>query len=86
MNSSWTTCTDISAGKFTGTITGWMNFCGNIIGGAAPMITAWIATQYGWRAAILATASAGIIGAIFWLFVKPDVPLRHRYSEAVISV
>jgi ACS family glucarate transporter-like MFS transporter len=85
MNSSWTTCTDISAGKFTGTITGWMNFCGNIIGGAAPMVTAWIATQYGWRAAILATASAGIIGAIFWLFVKPDVPLKHRYSEAVVA-
>ena len=85
MNSSWTTCSDISAGKFTGTITGWMNFCGNMIGGCAPMITAWIATHYGWRAAILATASAGIIGAIFWLFVKPDVPLKHRYSEVAVA-
>ena len=81
MNSSWTTCSDI-AGRYTGTVSGWMNFVGNIVGGAAPIITAWVVTRYGWRAAILAAAVAGIIGAIFWIFVRPDVPLKHRFLEA----
>jgi ACS family glucarate transporter-like MFS transporter len=75
LNASWSSCIDLG-GKFTGTVTGWMNFWGNIIGAAAPMVTAWIATHYGWRSAILATASTGIIGAIIWIFVKPDVCLR----------
>lgn len=76
MNSSWTSCTDL-AGKFSGTVSGWMNFWGNIVGGAAPMITAWIATQYGWQAAIFATASTGLIGAVCWFFVKPHKPLQY---------
>jgi ACS family glucarate transporter-like MFS transporter len=80
MNASWTICTDV-AGKFAGTVTGWMNFCGNVVGATAPLITGWIVTKYGWQAAILATAAAGIIGAIIWAFVKPDLPLKHRYSE-----
>jgi ACS family glucarate transporter-like MFS transporter len=77
MNSAWTTCTDL-AGMFSGTVSGWMNFWGNIIGGIAPMLTAWIATHYGWQAAIFATASTGLIGAICWLFVKPHKPLQYQ--------
>jgi ACS family glucarate transporter-like MFS transporter len=81
MNASWTVCADV-AGKFSGTVSGWMNFCGNVVGAAAPLITGWVVTKYGWRAAIMATASAAIFGAVIWIFVKPDVPLKHRYSEA----
>jgi len=80
MNSAWTTCTDL-AGKFAGTVSGWMNFWGNIVGGAAPMITAWIATNYGWQAAIFTTASTGLVGAACWLFVKPHKPLQYRSLE-----
>lgn len=82
LNASWATCIDVG-GQFTGTVTGWMNFCGNIIGAAAPMCTAWIATRYGWRTAILATASTGIIGAVIWIFVKPDVRLKGSEPEPV---
>jgi len=78
MNSAWTSCTDL-AGRFAGTVSGWMNFCGNLIGATAPPLTAWIVTVYGWDSAILATGLAGIIGAIIWQFVKPDKPLQHRY-------
>jgi ACS family glucarate transporter-like MFS transporter len=80
MNASWTICADV-AGKFAGTVSGWMNFCGNLVGAAAPVITGWVATKYGWQAAILATAAAGIMGAGIWIFVRPDVPLKHRYAE-----
>jgi ACS family glucarate transporter-like MFS transporter len=79
MNASWTTYADV-AGKFAGTVSGWMNFCGNVVGAAAPLITGWVVTRYGWRAAITATASAAIVGAVIWIFVRPDVPLKHRYS------
>jgi dipeptide/tripeptide permease len=58
-----------------------MNFCGNLVGASAPVITGWIATKYGWQAAIFTTAAAGVIGAVIWIFVKPDVPLKHRYSQ-----
>jgi ACS family glucarate transporter-like MFS transporter len=80
MNASWTICADV-AGKFAGTVSGWMNFCGNLVGAAAPVITGWVATKYGWQAAILAAAAAGIMGAAIWIFVRPDLPLKHRYSE-----
>jgi ACS family glucarate transporter-like MFS transporter len=79
MNSAWTTCTHI-AHNFAGTVSGWMNFCGNLFGATAPVITAWVATRYGWQSAILVTAAVGMLGGIFWIFVKPDVPLTHPYS------
>jgi ACS family glucarate transporter-like MFS transporter len=81
ITSSWTSCTDIG-GKFSATVSGWMNFWGNIVGGAAPIITAWIATRYGWQTAIFATAGTGFIGAICWIFVKPHRPLQYRSVEA----
>jgi ACS family glucarate transporter-like MFS transporter len=80
LNASWSTCIDVG-GKFTGTVTGWMNFCGNIIGAMAPLSTAWIAVHYGWRTAIFVTALTGILGAFIWIFVKPDVRLKSCEPE-----
>jgi ACS family glucarate transporter-like MFS transporter len=77
MNSAWTTCTHI-AQNFAGTVSGWMNFCGNLFGALAPIVTAWVATRYGWQSAILVTAIVGMLGGVCWIFVKPDVPLTHR--------
>jgi ACS family glucarate transporter-like MFS transporter len=76
INFSWTSCMDLG-GKFSGTVAGWMNTWGNLVGGVAPILTAWIATRYGWQAAIFATASTGLIGAVCWIFVKPYKPLVY---------
>jgi ACS family glucarate transporter-like MFS transporter len=84
LNASWSSCIDLG-GKYTGTVTGWMNFWGNIIGAAAPTTTAWIAIRYGWRSAILATASTAVIGAIVWIFVKPEIPLPQESLEPAPS-
>lgn len=73
-NASWAACLDIG-GKFVGSVSGWMNFWGNLGGIAAPVVTAWIATNYGWQAAIVTTAASAVVGIIAWLAVKPDVPL-----------
>ncbi len=77
MGALWASCADIG-GKFTGTVTGWMNFWGQLIGGGlGPVLIAWISSRYNWQAAIFVTASMGIIGAIGWIFVKPDIPLKN---------
>lgn len=73
-NAGWAACIDIG-GKFSGSVTGWMNFWGNIGGVTAPTLTAWLATSYGWQAAITFTAALAIIGIIAWLAVKPNRPL-----------
>lgn len=80
-NAGWAACIDIG-GKFSGSVTGWMNFWGNIGGVTAPALTAWLATAYGWQAAIVTTAALAIIGIAAWFAVKPDVPLILRTSAA----
>jgi ACS family glucarate transporter-like MFS transporter len=77
MGAIWASCADMG-GKFTGTVTGWTNFWGNLIGGGlGPVLIAWISSRYSWQAAILVTAAMGALGAISWIFVKPDIPLKN---------
>lgn len=79
-NASWAACMDIG-GEFSGSVSGWMNFWGNLGGATAPLLTAWIATTYGWQLAILATSALAIIGVGAWLAVKPDVPLIRQIEH-----
>ena len=72
---SWAATIDLG-GKFTGTVSGWMNFWGNMGGVAAPISAAWIATNYGWGSVLIVTSVMAIIGAGFWLMVKPDQQLK----------
>lgn len=74
-NASWAACLDLG-GKFSGSVSGWMNLWGNIGGILAPVATAWIATKYGWQAAITATAASAVVGIVSWLFVRPDKKLE----------
>jgi ACS family glucarate transporter-like MFS transporter len=75
MNSTWTSASDLG-GKFSGSVAGWTNFIGNLIGGAAPMVIAWVASEWGWQAAIITTSLSGLIGAFSWAFVRPHRPLE----------
>lgn len=73
-NASWAAGIDLG-GQFSGSVSGWINFWGNLGGVAAPTLTAWIATSFGWQAAIVTTAAFAVIGAIAWLGVRPEKPL-----------
>ncbi|MBP2627799.1 MAG: major facilitator superfamily 1 [Firmicutes bacterium] len=84
-NASWAACIDLG-GKFVGSVSGWMNFWGNVGGIAAPTATAWIATNYGWQSAILFTAGTAVVGIIAWLAVKPDVPLKIKSNNSIEKV
>lgn len=74
---SWASSIDLG-GKFTGTVSGWMNFWGNMGGVAAPVVAAWIATNYGWTTVLVTTSAMAIVGAAFWLLVKPDRQLQVK--------
>ena len=73
-NAAWAACIDLG-GKFSGSVSGWMNFWGNLGGVAAPTLTAWVATHYGWQSAIIMTSAFAILGMVSWFFVKPERPL-----------
>jgi ACS family glucarate transporter-like MFS transporter len=70
-NASWAACLDIG-GQYSGSVSGWMNLWGNIGGVLAPIVTAWIATRFSWRAAILVTSASALIGVVSWFLVRPD--------------
>ena len=78
--SAWGAAFDIG-GKYVGSVTGWINFGGNMGGVFAPVITAWLVTSFGWQTAILVTSSFTLIGAIACLMVKPDIPLKLQKNE-----
>jgi ACS family glucarate transporter-like MFS transporter len=76
-NTSWTACNDIG-GKFSASVGGWMNFCGNLGGLFAPLTTAWLATNYGWQVSLFFTAAVAVVGVTAWFWVNPDKPLRRK--------
>lgn len=65
------TCSDLTP-HFTGTLSGIANMFANFGGGVSPIITAYIATRFGWNrvfdVAALVTLAAGIV----WIFVDAD--------------
>lgn len=71
---SWPACIDLG-GAYSGSVAGWMNFCGNVGGVVAPVSTAWVATTYGWHAALLITSASAVIGIVAWLMVQPDISI-----------
>lgn len=83
-SSSWASCNELGQ-KFTGTISGWMNLCGNLGGVVAPTLTAIIAIRFGWQWAISATAFIGVVGVMAWFLVRPDRPIvvsKNQGSQA----
>jgi ACS family glucarate transporter-like MFS transporter len=83
-NASWAACLDIG-GKYSGSVSGWMNLWGNIGGVLAPVITAWIATKYSWRAAIIVTSASAFIGVLAWFLVRPDKSLVTEEDELPVT-
>lgn len=74
MSASWSTVISLG-GKYTGSVSGWMNLWGNIGGVLAPVVTAYLVTNYGWNNAFVATSLFGIVAIVAWIFVKPGKQL-----------
>lgn len=72
---AWTSVQEL-AGPATGTLTGFINFTGNMASGAAPAVSALlVARSGGWSTSFLVLAAVGLIGALAWLRVRVDHPL-----------
>jgi ACS family glucarate transporter-like MFS transporter len=65
----WATCIDLTPG-YAGSLSGLMNTCANLAGGMAPISTAYIATKFGWTAALDFAAAVSFCAGVLWVFVN----------------
>ena len=83
----WATCIDLTE-EFTGSLSGLMNTFGNLGGWTSPILTAYIATHFGWERALDCAAAISIASGVFWFLVRADrsldsAPEAERVPQAV---
>ena len=60
------------AQAYAGTVGGFLNMWGNLGGTVSPILTPFLAQQFGWDNALYLTAGLALVGAFFWLGVHPE--------------
>src|SRR5467141_3694982 len=84
----WASCIDMSP-NYSGSLSGLMNTCANIAGGIAPILTAHLATEFGWTTALDVAALMSFTGGVIWLAVdasdniETDAEFRFREAGAI---
>jgi len=73
-SSYWAITADIR-GRFSGSISGFMNMCCQFGGAVTSFLTPYIALQFGWTASFLVAAVLSVVGSLCWLLVNPDRPV-----------
>ena len=77
----WAACQDLG-GNHSATVTGWTNLWGNLMSAAGPLFTGLLVGIGGnWTVALGVLAVAGVLGALCWIFVHPERPLRTPTPE-----
>jgi MFS family permease len=72
---TWSSVQDIGH-RFSGQLAGWVGFCGHLSGSTMLVLIALLVKNYGgWHNAMLLPIIVAGIGAILWLFVKPQIPI-----------
>lgn len=74
---SWTSAMDIG-GERVGTVSGFMNMLGHFGGAVAPAVTGFLLAMSGnaWHVAFYCSAVIYAAGALCWVFIDPEKPLR----------
>jgi ACS family glucarate transporter-like MFS transporter len=70
-SSYWAISADIG-GKFSGSVSGFMNMGCQFGGALTAFLTPYIALHFGWTASFLVAAALSVVGAVAWLFVNPN--------------
>jgi ACS family glucarate transporter-like MFS transporter len=78
-SSYWAITADIG-GRFSGSISGFMNMGGQFGGAVTSFLTPYIAQQFGWTASFLVAAALSVVGSLSWLLVNPDRPVAADQS------
>jgi len=64
----WTACSDITR-EFAGSVSGAMTTFGSLGGWISPVVTARVATSFGWNYALDFAALMTIVGGLAWFFI-----------------
>jgi ACS family glucarate transporter-like MFS transporter len=72
--------------NYSGSLSGLMNTCGNIAGGLAPVVTAHIATRFGWSQALDFAAIMNLAAGLLWFFVNADKNLEVDGSTIIPDI
>jgi MFS transporter, ACS family, glucarate transporter len=67
----WAACNDITP-NFSGSLSGFMNMSGNLGGWLSPILTAAIATHFGWNMAFNFAGLMTLMSGLLWLLVRAD--------------
>lgn len=79
--SIWSSTQDLGRSA-TGVVSGWTNCWGNSANFVGPVAMAFLVQWTGgWEGALMFVGLAGSCGAVLWLFVRPQHPLRNLASE-----
>jgi ACS family glucarate transporter-like MFS transporter len=78
----WASCIDMTP-NYSGSLSRLMNACANIAGGLAPVVTARIATRFGWSQALDFAAIVNLAGGLLWFFVNADTNLEVDGSTII---
>jgi ACS family glucarate transporter-like MFS transporter len=76
----WATCIDLTP-NYSGSLSGLMNTCANTAGGIAPILTAYIATTFGWSKALDFAALVSFTSGVIWIFVNADENLESATTS-----
>jgi len=71
----WATCIDLSR-DFSASLSSLMNMCGNLGGAVSPILTAYLATRFGWTAALDFAALVTLVGGLLWVTVDAERPIE----------
>lgn len=84
----WATCIDLTE-DFTGSLSGVMNTFGNLGGWLSPVVSAYVATTFGWNYALYCAAAVSVASAGFFMLVKADKridrPEKIEFSEVTVG-
>jgi len=78
MPHAWGAAMDIG-GRYAGTLSGAMNFWGNVGGGLGPFMIGYILswTSNNWNLTFYVSAAIYFLGSVFWLFLDPVTPIEE---------
>jgi ACS family glucarate transporter-like MFS transporter len=72
----WAACNDLSQ-NFSGSLSGLMNMGGNLGGWISPVLTAYIATHFGWMRALDFAGLLTLVAGALWFLVNADQRLEQ---------
>lgn len=81
----WAACIDL-APNHSGSLSALMNTCANSAGGIAPVLTAYIATSFGWTRALDFAALMSFTAGVIWIFVDASNSVETSQSRLAAAV